>query len=235
MTARSRWSAFLAMLVLLGCGATASNPVPPVESDAIPSLVIGSVPGPGRYAMTLGPLRIALSLPAGWKAWKFGVFPEQEGAEPPTGRGLSFWLVDNIYADPCRWEEGVLDPPPGSSADDLAAALAEQRGRYATAPTTATLSGRAAVEMELTVPPDLRFSSCSRERGHAYVISWPQRYPPGGSRYHQGPGQHDHLWILDIDGDRLVVDASFFPATSESDRSELFEMAESVEVSSVPQ
>jgi hypothetical protein len=97
------------------------------------------------------------------------------------------------------------------------------------------LSGRAAVEMELTVPPDLRFSSCSRERGHAYVISWPQRSPPGGSRYHQGPEQHDHLWILDIDGDRLVVDASFFPATSESDRSELFDMAESVEVSSLPQ
>jgi len=46
----------------------------------------------------------------------------------------------------------------------------------------------------------------------------PQR---GGDRYQQGPGQVDELWILDVDGQRLVIDATHMPVTSMADVAEL--------------
>jgi len=186
---------------------------------------------PGTYALFLDRYRITLTVPAGWEGWAFGVIPTPEGPGPPTGRGVGFWIVDNIYADPCRWDRGLLDPPPEPSADALAAAIKAQWGRYATLPTTGELNGSTAIEMDLTVPPDVRFSDCAQEqrKGRGYYLYWPQR--GSGGRYAQGPGQLEHLWILELDGARLVVDASYFPATSAADRDELWDIAQSVQVS----
>jgi hypothetical protein len=184
----------------------------------------GEVLEPGSYALQLDGLTIAFEVPSGWQAWKYGVMPAAGGADPPAGSGLGFWIVDRIYTDPCRWNRALVDPGHGSQA--LARALRAARGEYASEATRTTLTGRPALRMEIVVPPDLDLSRCW---GEAFV-SWPQRDPPGGGRYHQGPGQHDRLWILDVDGTRLVVDASFFPGTTAIDRAELFRVVRSVHV-----
>jgi hypothetical protein len=220
----------LLVALATGCGRVSDAP-PASPSRDTPWLVEGAIMDPGTYMLTLGPLRIVLTLPAGWEGWAYGAFPAREGPEPPSGRGISFWIVDDIYADPCRWDRGLLDPPPEASADALAAAIDSQWGRYATLPTTGELNGSTAIEMDLTVPPDIRFSDCAKDiaKGRRYFLYWPQRV--GGGRYAQGPNQREHLWILELDGARLVVDASYFPATSAADRGELWDIATSVQVS----
>jgi len=228
---------WLAMLFLVACTTSGQPQVPrsPTEPETPPLIDGATTIEPGTYELTMygtaEPLRIELTLPAGWEGWSYGAFPADEGAEPPSGRGISFWIVDDIYADPCRWDQGLLDPPPGASADDLAASIATQWGRHATLPATGELNGRAAIEMELTVPADIRFADCARERtkGRGYFLYWPQR--GGGGRYAQGPGQREHLWIVELDGARLIVDASYFPATPAADRDELWDIATSVRVS----
>jgi hypothetical protein len=65
---------------------------------------------------------------------------------------------------------------------------------------------------------------------HEQFLYWPQRI--GGGRYTQGPDQREHLWILELDGARLVVDASSFPKTSPAARAELWDVAKSVQVTS---
>ena len=40
-------------------------------------------------------------------------------------------------------------------------------------------------------------------------LSWNGR--AGGTRYQQVPGQVDRLWILDVDGQAVVIDASYGP------------------------
>jgi hypothetical protein len=40
--------------------------------------------------------------------------------------------------------------------------------------------------------------------------------------------QVDRLWILDIDGERLVVDGAFMPSTDTKDREELWMIMESI-------
>ena len=228
ITSCVRW--MLAAMLFVACTASVQSraPRPPTEPE-IPGLPEGEPLKPGAYALVLDRYRITLTVPAGWEGWAFGVLPTREGPGPPAGRGIGLWIVDNIYADPCRWDRGLLEPPPGPSADALAAALKAQWGRYATPPTTGDLNGTPVIEMDLTVPPDIRLSDCARERGNAYFLYWPQR--GGGGRYAQGPGQREHLWILELEGARLVVGASYFPETPASGREELWDIAASVQVS----
>jgi len=53
---------------------------------------------------------------------------------------------------------------------------------------------------------------------------------PGPNYFPQGPNQHHRLWILDVDGTRLVIGASDFPDTSQQDRIELDEILSSIQI-----
>ena len=54
--------------------------------------------------------------------------------------------------------------------------------------------------------------------------------PPsaGPSRYHQGPGQIDELWILDADGLLVVMDAMYGAETPDEHVAELHAILESM-------
>ena len=65
---------------------------------------------------------------------------------------VSVWVIGDVYGDACEWSSTLLDPPPVSSVDDLATALADQRGLRVSTPTDVTLDGYAGTHMERTVP-----------------------------------------------------------------------------------
>jgi len=48
-------------------------------------------------------------------------------------------------------------------------------------------------------------------------------------RYHQGPGQIDEVYILDVDGERQVLIAHHMPAASEADLAEQQAIVESID------
>jgi len=45
--------------------------------------------------------------------------------------------------------------------------------------------------------------------------------PAGGDRYNHGPGQHDLLDILDVNGKTFVIQRTYFPAATAADRATL--------------
>lgn len=49
-----------------------------------------------------------------------------------------------------------------------------------------------------------------------------------GDRYQQAPGQSDRLWILDVNGERLLIDASYGPHVTAADRAELAAVVDSI-------
>ena len=49
-----------------------------------------------------------------------------------------------------------------------------------------------------------------------------------GERYQQVAGQVDRLWVLDDDGQRLVIDATYSPDTTDADRAEQVQVLESL-------
>jgi hypothetical protein len=190
----------------------------------IPSLPSGPLE-PGTYVLSAidpgfdASHRITVSVPDGYEGYE-GWAVLTVGTHDA---GLSFAIVNNVFADPCRWHGTLPDPPVGPRVADLVAAMANQPGRHATTPTDVTLDGYTGKQMELTAPDD--FTGCDLGRFQSWTFS------PGESdtRYHH-PGQHDLLWILDVDGVRLVLDVSYDPGTSKQDRAELLQMVDSVDI-----
>jgi hypothetical protein len=143
--------------------------------------------------------------------------------------GVTFWNVSTVPADPCHWQRG--GPKLGPTVDDLATALANQSRRHATTPRDVTLAGYAGKHQTLTVPAHIQyaldeFSSCDQ----GYFVSWDETPSSSFERYHQGPGQVDELWILDIHGFRLVIDATYWLNTPAQDLAEIHRIVSSVRI-----
>ncbi len=147
------------------------------------------------------------------------------GARRDTPRHVfvSFWDVDKVYAHPCDWSsEPLVDP--GRTVEGLVAALVDQPMRNATTPVEVTVDGYQGFMLEWSVPTDIDFSTCDEGFFESWTaLGW------SSDRYQQGPGQVDRLWILDIDGSRLVIDAMYMPGATEQDREELFAVVDSIQ------
>ncbi len=148
---------------------------------------------------------------------------------PDTGKpvpvlGFSIWDVGQVFHDPCHWQGQGFVPGPG--VENLVAALVAQKLRKATMPTDVTLAGYTGKYLEWSVPTDMKssswtnFDACDlQSNGYRDFQSWLGNGT--GERYEEVPGQVDQLWVLDVNGQRLVVDATYSPDTSQSDRAEL--------------
>ena len=122
----------------------------------------------------------------------------------------------------------------GATVDDLVMALEAQATRAATYPVDVTLADRPARYLEWSVPADMvvtgdaDFQGCDVEptEGHRNFMSWLGNGK--GERYQQVAGQVDRLWVLDVNGRRLVVDATYSPDTTPADRNQEQQIVESL-------
>jgi hypothetical protein len=142
------------------------------------------------------------------------------------GQGISTWAVGNVFANPCHSIDTLLDPPIGSSVDALVAGLASQKGHPATTPTDVEVDGYAGKYIEMTVPAGIDVADCD----HGEFRTWAS--PEGGTRFLEA-GQRDLLWIVNVDGDRLVIDAALGPQTTEEDRTDRIHMVRSMQIDPV--
>ena len=188
----------------------------------------GSSPSPDPSSFVLktdtdfdASYRITMHLPDGYAGHQTVVF----GTD--GGQGISAWTVANVYAEPCHWVGTLLDPPIDSSVDGLVAGLASQRSRHASAATDASLDGFTGRYMELTVPARIDLADCHGGQFRTWVDPTFE-----GARYLE-PGQRDLLWIVDVDGSRLVIDAALGPETTRQDRADRIQMVESIRIEPV--
>lgn len=167
----------------------------------------------------------------GWNAWVGTGKPEQGDGTSDRLVGLTIAEVADVVADPCHrhtWED------PGPTVDDLVEALASLPGfEVLEAPLDATLTDYAGKRLTLQVPdlayePGRGFTDCAR----GYFYGW--RAPTGRdrilTRYYQGPGQILDVWVLDVEGSRLLVEANRFPDSPADDVAELQAILDSLEI-----
>jgi hypothetical protein len=205
-----------------------------VESmESIPVLGSGEEDlEPGRYLLDFQTRaaggrsfpQVVLTLPEGWQnyeGWLVGAGRDIE-ANGPHRWFVSFWDVDEVYAHPCDWASEKIDP--GRTVEGLVAALVDRPLRDATTPVEVTVDGYQGYMLEWSVPTDIDFASCDEGFFESWTGSgWTS------DRYQQGPGQVDRLWILDVDGSRLVIDAMYMPGVTEQDREEIFAVVNSIQ------
>jgi hypothetical protein len=171
----------------------------------------------------VGPLPAALiTVPDGWSAGGPFISRDRAGDSVVT---VSFWNVNQVYGHPCRWRGTLFDP--GPTVDDLAEALSDVPLRNATEPVDVTLGGYSGKYLEWSVPADIDFADCDADAGVHYFESWTGT-GLATDRYQWGPGQVDRLWILDIDGVRLVIDAMEKPHATDEEREEIAAVVESI-------
>jgi hypothetical protein len=177
---------------------------------------------PGTYTISDPfPVDIELTLAEPWLPWTPGVGVDaaaifQGTPDPATGRAIVFVVVDDVYADPCDPSGGLLEPRLGSTVADLAAALAAQPNTESTEPADVTISGFSGVYIDYT--------NVGGDCGT--LARWPSTM---GDRVAL-VGERDQVWILDVDGVRLVIDAASFSGTSEEDLAEMRTLIESLTI-----
>lgn len=161
-------------------------------------------------------VRVTLTVPDGWSANPAGVWPTDGDAAEAyllVVRGAS------LYDDPCRSTANSSVPPEipvGPTVDDFVDAVAAHPLLDATTPTDVTLAGYTGRYLEVQVPADI--SGCDVYR------------PWEPWLYTQGPGELWHLWVLDVDGVRVVVQSVDLPSTSAEIRTQLQAIVESIQI-----
>ena len=229
-------AAAIVMLILSGCAgatpsaapATAASPTArsatsaPATAEPVPEVMEG-----GRYLFRPLPEAPSLTLvatgPDGWQGFPSWAMdgPDPVGADAPSGIGISFFSANGVYSDPCHWDAlgtgdagSPGDVAVGPTVDDLVAALRANTFYTSSVATPVTIDGYAGQELELQLPDD-PFTTCDKDDpddpgGHAFVFSGPGLYA-------QGPANRWHLFILDVEGTRLIAVVLSYEGTPQAD------------------
>jgi hypothetical protein len=230
-----------------------SSPVSAAVPSAPPTASVHATPQPmptadgdtglgaGTYAFDFARLdtperpfpSVLITVPDGWSGFRgFGV----DSLSGSRYHFVSFWDVVDVYANSCHWLGPKVDP--GPTVDKLAAVLAARPLRNAPVPVSVSLAGYDGKYLQWSVPKGIAFSDCDKDPsdGQSYFESWTSNalwnapFDPSGTtdRYEQGPGQVDRLWILDVEGHRLVIDASYLPGATAQDQADLQQVVDSI-------
>ena len=166
-------------------------------------------------------IRFTITVPDGWSGVGNGIWLTGPGNGPPDGAGLLFARGAWLLSDPCKLM--VADVPVGPTVADFVDAVAQHPILDTTAPVDVTLAGNSGKHFDLQVPADI--STCESES------SGPPQYRPWEPGiYAQGPGQRWHVWALDVDGVRVVVQSFDYTRTSAAHRTELQAIVDSIKI-----
>ena len=209
------------------------TPSPPAEA--------GIPEGPFVVTGTDDPVQVTVNIASsGWDPLREfdAVDKADDGLDPPEYAGglLVAWgwpagTEFSVYGDACQWLTTIPETP-ATTPDEIAAALAAQAETDATAPVDVTVGGFAGKAITLEVPMsydlpgasrDEKFADCDDSTLAFYGVDG----GTGNERNAQGAGQIDELWILDVDGSIVILDAAYSPATPAELVEELRTLAES--------
>jgi len=109
----------------------------------------------------------------------------------------------DVYGDPCQWKSTIPETP-ATTVDEIATALAAQASRDGSEPVDVNVNGYTGKKITLHVPDDAVDDNCDQGTFASYGIAG--AYP---SRTHQGPGQVDELWILNVNQAVVIIDAMY--------------------------
>jgi hypothetical protein len=164
---------------------------------------------------------ITLTVPAGWNT-PDGTAIGKPHSGPPNGMYVNTWRnLSWVYNDPCHWKTTTVGVRTVDAA--VAAFVAGKHGAPVT-PVDITISGFHGKQVDLMVPLDVDMSKCDDGIYRMFTLS------DGAERYNQGPGQHDILDILDVNGEILVIKLSYWRANTPADLAELRAIGDSIKI-----
>jgi hypothetical protein len=217
--------AALAVLVIAFLGIRflgPSNTGGPVATPTPAPLPSSGPLAPGSYVMTANAqVPFTFTVPAGWLLSTDGfVIKHKDG---PGEVAFTSWEITHIFGNACHWK-GTVDAVAGTNLDSFASSLAGQQEQGTSGPTDVTFAGYPAKRVVLAEPAGFDASACD----DGVVRPWPDVGGDVTGGWRQRPGQTDDVYMLDVKGKRVVIDAWHFPGTSEADITEMEEILASI-------
>ena len=141
---------------------------------------------------------------------------------------MELCVVTHVYRDACD-SAGTLEEI-GPTPDDLVAALLNQENTPAVGPTELTIDGHAAQRVDLGYPTQLDDTTC---RNPGIVIQlWADPAETGFFALH--PGHYASVYVVDVNGERVVITAGHGPEATDEDLAEQQEIIESIRFPDAP-
>ena len=180
-------------------------------------------------------IQVFYTIPAeGWMSW-FGAFKLGSETDPPNSVvGIGILNVTNVVQDGCIGHVAAV-PQVGPTVDDMATALAALTPFVLTKPPTdVTVDGFSGKHLELTVPDlklggsgdDTEFTDCTDGELWSY-IGKPLSF---ANHSYSHPGQSEEIWLLDVDGTRVMIGTFTSPGSSDGDIAELRSILDSIDI-----
>ncbi len=141
--------------------------------------------------------------------------------DPQGGGGVGYWTVSEVVRQPCDPLSNANAIDAGNTVEELVAAFQRQRRTRMSEPVPVTVDGYQGLSLELRVPKGIDFAACPD-----YNV-WES--DPAGARYMGAPGEFDRLWILDVDGEVVVLTVTADPDVPTSSLDHLADLVESTE------
>ena len=185
----------------------------------------GTEPLPaGRYALAAdgggSTYRAVLDVPRGFLGFGGWSLSAEERPKRPGFSGVSYHAVAAVPRVGCTRDDEPMDA--GTSPDDLAAALDAQRMTSLSEPEPVSLAGHEGLYVELTASKRIRPSTCT---GGSFEV-WSSG--ADGHWWLFEPGQVDRLWLLEVGGRTVVLDARSVPGVTKGQIDVLTGIVESV-------
>lgn len=212
--------------------ASVADPTPDPPPSSTPWT--GIPQGPFVVTGAGDPVQITIDIQSpGWSplAEFDAVTKDDDGLNSPdtVGGALMAWSWPAgteflVYEDPCRWLTTIPETP-ATTPEEIAAAFTAQAETDATEPIDISVGGYAGKAVTVHVPmtydlPDAtrdeEFAACDNASFVFYSVEGAGSdagESTGDARGAQGPGQVDELWILDVEGSLVILDAAYSPAT----------------------
>jgi hypothetical protein len=233
-------STSIAPTVVATAGPPAAS-VPPARNPTVtphPGVVDVSVARGRTQIIPAGPTpaRLTVSLPDGWERASPAMYVKPSGTAE-VGLSIGAWRIQHVNLFPCRWATpAYADTLFPSTAQGQADALSAWWGQdpnkafysnatiapVASKPTPATIAGHPAWYVEVLIPSDFDLSQCDGGQ----LVLW--KTPDGSVRTGLGPDEHDRLWVVDVKGERVVIDASAPLTPSPADEAEIQAVIDSI-------
>jgi hypothetical protein len=201
--------AFIGIRFLPGIGSFGGPPA--ATATPIPTpvpLLKGQVPLPaGRYRLDPSlPMNVTVQVPAGWSGDTW-VVVGPNGNAAPNGMAIRFYVAQDLYANPLSPNDGVMSPAVGPSVDDLVNAMVNHPDWTTTGPTAITIDGFAGKVVHVTLP------AATSDKTPFYLSV----DASGGQVWGWAAGQLFDIYVVDVGGKRLVIDAFHYPNTTAAD------------------
>lgn len=163
---------------------------------------------PGRYALPpVGPGKkpfAVVDIPDGYATWGPFIYASKP-AEPEDPLAIGLWVVTGVYLNPCAESNEV----PTTSVGAIVDALVRQRLTSAARLREVDLAEYRGKYVEVTTPTDRDYARCD----DAELNLWEGR--PEGGYWTREPGMVERLWILDVDGQPMVIQMAVPPSATD--------------------